>query len=128
MTPVEYIEKSGVPESNWPTFRSWFKWFNDIKLVGVVKDGEEVVGVALARCTNSKSPDHYDHNEFGENVFVDLTVTSTDGITTDRSRNAMRCLLTILWDRFGPRRRISFKRNGTFRDYDYMNFMQKALA
>ena len=128
MTPVEYIEASGVPESMWPNFREWFSWFEDRGMVGVAKDGEEVVGVALARCSNSaQPPKHYEHSEDGDNVFVDLTVTSIDGKSTTLSRKALKCLLTILWDRFGPRRRITFKRNGFYKEYDYSNFMRKAL-
>lgn len=128
MTPVEYIEASGVPESMWPNFKDWYNWFKDRDLVGVVKERGEILGVALARCASgSQAPDHYVHSEDGDNVFVDLTVCSIDGNTTDSSRKALKCLLTILWDRFGPRRRITFKRNGFYKEYDYTSFMRKAL-
>lgn len=128
MTAMEYVEASGVPESRWPTFRQWFGWHESRGLVGVVKDGEEIVGVAVARCVNNgQDAKHYEHSEDGENAFIDLTVTSVDGTTTARSRKAMQCLLTILYDRFGPRRRITFKRNGAYKEYDYINFMQKAM-
>ena len=109
-------------------FRSWYNWFKDRDLVGVAKDNGEVLGVALARCSNStQAPDHYEHTESGNNVFVDLTVTSIDGKTTDLSRKALKCLLMILLDRFGPRRRITFKRNGFYKEYDYRKFMLRAL-
>jgi hypothetical protein len=113
----------------WPNFREWFAWFREKDLVGVVKDGNEIVGVALARCVRGlEVPDHYEHDEAGESVFVDLTVTSTSGITNALSRKALQCLLSILWDRFGPRRRITFKRNGAYKEYDYNHFMRKAMA
>ena len=128
MTPMEYIELSGVPESKWPTFKEWFNWHEKLDLVGVAKDGDTIAGVAIARCLNDgQDPVHYKHTEDGDNVFVDLTVTSTDGISNALSRKALKCLLSILWDRFGPRRRITFKRNGTYKEYDYQNFMRKAL-
>ena len=128
MTAIEYIEASGVPESMWPNFKDWYNWFKRNDLVGVAKDGDTITGVALARCSNStQAPDHYEHTESGNNVFVDLTVTSIDGKTTDLSRKALKCLLMILWDRFGPRRRITFKRNGFYKEYDYTSFMRKAL-
>jgi hypothetical protein len=74
-----------------------------------------------------EAPDPYEHDEAGESVFVDLTVTSIDGKSNALSRKALKCLLSILWDRFGPRRRITFKRNGFYKEYDYYNFMRKAL-
>jgi hypothetical protein len=129
MTAVEFIEASGVPESMWPNFREWFDWHSERGLVGVVKDGDEVAGVAVARCARGvEAPDPYEHDEAGESVFVDLTVCSIDGKTNPLSRKALKCLLSILWDRFGPRRRITFKRNGTYKEYDYYNFMRKALS
>ena len=129
MNAMEYIELSGVPESRWPIFKEWFGWYSSNNLVGVVKDGDEIAGVALARIINdSEEPIHYLHRPDGDTAFVDLTVTSTDGTSTPRSRLAMQCLLTILWDRFGPRRSLIFKRNGVQKKYDYMKFMQKALA
>ena len=129
MTAIEYIELSGVPESKWPTFRAWFDWHEKLDLVGVAKDGDTIAGVAIARCLNDgQDPVHYKHTEDGDNVFVDLTVTSTDGISNALSRKALKCLLSILWDRFGPRRRITFKRNGAYKEYDYLKFMTKAMA
>ena len=129
MNAMEYIELSGVPESRWPIFRQWCGWYAERGLVGVAKDGEEIVGVAVARVINeSDEPTHYLHRPDGDTAFVDLTVTSTDGTSTPRSRLAMQCLLTILWDRFGPRRSLIFKRNGVQKKYNYMKFMQKAMA
>jgi len=128
MTAVEFIEASGVPESTWPNFRSWYDWHADRGLVGVAKDGGSVTGVAIARCVKgSEVPNHYEHDEDGESVFVDLTITSINGITNALSRKALKCLLSILWDRFGPRRRITFRRNGTYKEYDYYKFMRKGL-
>ena len=129
MTAEEYIEASGVPESMWPNFRSWFKWYKDNNLVGLAKDGDEIVGVAVARAINeSEDPVHYLHRPDGDTAFVDLTVTSLDGNTTERSRKAMKTLLMILWDELGPRRSLIFNRNGLRKKYDYMKFMRKALA
>ena len=126
---MEYIELSGVPESRWPTFRQWFGWYQRNNLVGVIKDGDEIAGVALARMIDgSEEPTHYLHRPNGDTAFVDLTVTSTDGTTTPRSRLAMKRLLSILWDEFGPRRSLIFNRNGVKKRYDYMKFMQKAMA
>ena len=128
MTAIEYIEASGVPESRWPNFREWFSWYERNNLVGVVKNGEEVVGVAVARTIDgSQDPAHYVHIPNGDTAFVDLTVTSIDGTSTARSRLAMKRLLSILWDEFGPRRSLIFNRNGTRKTYDYMKFMRKAL-
>jgi hypothetical protein len=129
MNAMEYIELSGVPESRWPTFRQWFGWYQRNNLVGVIKDGNEIAGVALARMIDgSEEPTHYLHRPDGDTAFVDLTVTSTDGTTTPRSRLAMKRLLSILWDEFGPRRSLIFNRNGVKKRYDYMKFMQKAMA
>lgn len=129
MNAMEYIELSGVPESRWPTFRQWFGWYQRNNLVGVIKDGDEIAGVALARMIDgSEEPTHYLHRPDGDTAFVDLTVTSTDGTSTPRSRLAMKRLLSILWDEFGPRRSLIFNRNGVKKRYDYMKFMQKAMA
>ena len=129
MSALEFVEASGVPESMWPNFREWFNWYSDRGLVGVVKDGEEVVGVAVARALDAtQHVEHYRHDPNGEDAFVDLTVTSIDGKSTPRSRMAMKCLLTILWDELGPRRSLIFNRNGIRKKYDYMKFMRKALA
>ena len=49
MNAMEYVELSGVPESRWPIFREWFSWYAERGMVGVAKDGEEIVGVAVAR-------------------------------------------------------------------------------
>ena len=126
---MEYIELSGVPESRWPTFRDWFGWYKSNNLVGVVKDRGEIAGVALARMINeSEEPVHYLHRPNGDTAFVDLTVTSVDGRSTARSRLAMKYLLSILWDEFGPRRSLIFNRNGVKKKYNYMKFMQKAMA
>jgi len=128
MTAVEYVEASGIPESRWPNFKEWFSWHEKNNLVGVVKDKEEVVGVAVARVIDgSQDPAHYVHIPNGDTAFVDLTVTSIDGKSTARSRLAMKRLLSILWDEFGPRRRLIFNRNGIRKQYDYMKFMRKAL-
>ena len=129
MSAVEFIEASGVPESMWPNFREWYNWHVERGLVGVAKEGDRVAGVAVARCLDlGQEADHYKHSEDGDRVFVDLTVTSVDGKSNTLSRKALQCLLSILWDRFGPRRRITFKRNGIYKEYDYYNFMRKALA
>ena len=126
---MEYVELSGVPESRWPTFKQWFGWYQRNNLVGVVRDGDEIVGVAIARLINeSEEPGHYIHRPCGDAAFVDLTVTSTDGTSTPRSRLAMKRLLSILWDEFGPRRSLIFNRNGVKKKYNYMKFMQKAMA
>jgi hypothetical protein len=128
MTAVEYVEASGIPESRWPNFKEWFSWYERNNLVGVVKDGEEVVGVAVARAIDGlQEPAHYVHIPNGDTAFVDLTVTSIDGKSTARSRLAMKRLLSILWDELGPRRSLIFNRNGTRKTYDYMKFMRKAL-
>ena len=128
MSALEFVEASGVPESMWPNFREWFNWHAERGLVGVARDGEKIAGVAVARCIgNGQEADHYAHSEDGDRVFVDLTVTSLDGKSNTLSRKALKCLLSILWDRFGPRRRITFKRNGVYKEYDYYNFMRKAM-
>jgi hypothetical protein len=128
MTAIEYVEASGVPETRWPNFKEWFSWYERNNLVGVVKDGQEVVGVAVARAIDeSEEPVHYVHRPNGDTAFVDLTVTSIDGTSTARSRLAMKCLLSILWDELGPRRSLIFNRNGIRKKYDYMKFMRKAL-
>ena len=129
MTPMEYIELSGVPESKWPTFKEWFGWHEKNNLVGVVRDGEEVVGVAVARAVDaSQDVEHYKHDYNAPDAFVDLTVTCIDGKPNARSLLAMKRLLSILWDEFGPRRSLIFNRNGIRKQYDYMKFMRKAMA
>ena len=128
MTAVEYIELSGVPESRWPNFREWFKWYQDNNLVGIARDGDKISGVAIARCLHEgEDPVHYVHRPTGSVAFVDLTVTSTDGSSTPYSRLAMKTLLSILWDQLGPRKNIVFNRGGKRKVYDYMKFMRKAL-
>ncbi len=126
---MEYIELSGVPESRWPTFKEWFGWHQKNSLVGVIKDKDGIAGVGIARIINeSEDPSHYLHIPDGDTAFVDLTVTSTDGRSTARSRLAMKHLLSMLWDEFGPRRSLIFNRNGVKKKYNYMKFMQKAMA
>ena len=129
MTAIEYVEASGVPEARWPNFREWFNWHERNNLVGVVKDGGEVVGVAIARAVDaSQDVTHYKHDYNAPDAFVDLTVTSIDGKPNARSLLAMKRLLSILWDEFGPRRSLIFNRNGIRKQYDYMKFMRKAMA
>jgi len=121
MTAIEYIEKSGVPEGMWQNLAAWFGWFEKQDMVGIVRDGDEIVGVALARCIkDGQKPDHYVHSEDGENVFVDLTISS-------KGAKSLKCLLLLLLERFGPRKRITFNRSGKPKEYDYMKFMRKAL-
>jgi len=128
MTAMEYVEASGVPETRWPNFKEWFSWYQSNNLVGVVKDGDEVTGVAIARAVDaSQDVAHYKHDYNAPDAFVDLTVTSIDGTSTARSRMAMKCLLSILWDQLGPRRSLIFNRNGIRKKYDYMKFMRKVL-
>ena len=120
MTAIEYIEASGVPEGMWHNLADWFNWFEMQGLVGIVKDGDEIAGLALARCLDDgQKPDHYVHSENGDNIFVDLTISSKGAIS-------LRCLLLLLWERFGMRKRITFNRSGISRSYDYMKFMKKA--
>lgn len=133
MTPVEFLEESGVPESRWPNFRDWVGWFDRNGLMGVVrkKGGEEIVGVALARCLPSGAePAHYAHSEAGDDVWVDLTVCSGSSSSehTGSPKDYLRSLLVILFDRFGRRRTLSFNRNGKRKVYNYEHFMKKALA
>jgi len=129
MTAMEYVEASGVPETRWPNFRDWFSWYERNNLVGVVKDGEEIVGVAVARALDStQNIEHYKHDYNAPDAFVDLTVTCIDGKPNPRSLLAMKRLLSILWDEFGPRRSLIFNRNGVMKQYDYMKFMRKAMA
>jgi len=126
---MEYVEASGVPETRWPNFKEWFSWYQRNNLVGVVKDGEEIVGVAVARALDStQNIEHYQHDYNAPDAFVDLTVTSIDGKPNPRSLLAMKFLLSILWDELGPRRSLIFNRNGIRKKYDYMKFMRKAMA
>jgi hypothetical protein len=121
MTAIEYIEQSGVPEGMWYNLAEWFGWFEKQGMVGIVRDGDEIAGVALARCVkDGQKPNHYVHSEDGENVFVDLTISS-------KGAKSLRCLLLLLAERFGPRKRIIFNRSGKPKEYDYMKFMRKAL-
>ena len=120
MTAIEYIEQSGVPEAMWPNLEAWYGWFEKQGMVGIVRDEDGIAGVALARCVkDGQEPKHYVHSEDGENVFVDLTISS-------KGAKSLRCLLLLLWQRFGPRKRITFNRSGKPRSYDYMTFMRKA--
>ena len=121
MTAIEYIEQSSVPEAMWPNLAEWFGWFEKQGMVGIVRDKDGIAGVALARCINDgQEPNHYVHSENGENVFVDLTISS-------KGAKSLRCLLLLLVERFGPRKRIIFNRSGKPKEYDYMKFMRKAL-
>ena len=120
MTAIEYIEASGVPEGMWHNLADWFNWFERQGLVGIVEDSGNIAGVALARCLHDgEKATHYVHHEDGDNVFVDLTISSKGAIS-------LRCLLLLLWERFGIRKRITFNRSGKYRSYDYMTFMRKA--
>lgn len=121
MTAIEYIEASGVPEGMWHNLSDWFNWFERQGLVGVVRDSEGIAGIALARCIkDGEKPDHYVHSEDGDNVFVDLTISSNGAIS-------LRCLLGLLLERFGIRKSITFNRSGKPRTYDFMKFMKRAL-
>jgi len=127
MTQVEFLEESGVYEAMWPNFKDWVHWFDRNRLMGTVRDKDgKIHGVALARCIpHGANPDHYVHNEAGEDIFVDLCATS--GIRNAELVDPLKSLLLILLDRFGPRKRIIFKRLGKPKEYDYMKFMRKAL-
>jgi len=139
VTAVEYLEESRVPESRWPNFRDWFRWFEERGLVGVVsrREDNEICGVALARCLPSgAAPSHYWHEESGDDVFIDLTVCGladpsggASSVPDDKRghKDYLKSLLVILFDRFGRRRTLNFNRNGLRRSYDYDKFMRKAL-
>jgi hypothetical protein len=121
MTAIEYIEASGVPEGMWHNLSDWFNWFEKQGLVGIVRDSDGIAAIALARCIkDGEKPDHYVHSEDGDNVFVDLTISSKGAIS-------LRCLLGLLLERFGIRKSITFNRSGKPRTYDFMKFMKKAL-
>jgi hypothetical protein len=121
MTAIEYIEASGVPEGMWHNLADWFNWFEMRGLVGIVRDSSGIAGIALARCIkDGEKPDHYIHSEDGDNIFVDLTISSKGAIS-------LRCLLGLLLERFGIRKSITFNRSGKPRTYDFMKFMKKAL-
>ena len=95
----------------------------------MVKDGDEIAGVAIARAVDaSQDVAHYKHDYNAPDAFVDLTVTCIDGKPNPSSLLAMKRLLSILWDEFGPRRSLIFNRNGVRKQYDYMKFMRKAMA
>lgn len=128
MTQVEFLEQSGVYEAIWPNFKEWVAWFDKQGLMGTLRDKNGgIIGVALARCIpNGVKPDHYVHDENGENVFVDLCATS--GIRNAESVQPLKGLLLILLDRFGPRKRIIFNRTEKPKEYDYYKFMKKALT
>lgn len=131
MTATEFIGMSGVPEATWPNLADWVKWNEENGLLGVVRNrpGGDILGVAVARCLgDGEVPEPYKHNEDGDNVFVDLTITSIDGKSSSLSRKTLKYLLKILWDRFGPRRGITFNRSGKYKEYDYIRFMRKAIA
>lgn len=133
MTAVEYLEKSGVPESMWHNFRDWVGWFERKGLMGVVrrKEDNEIVGVALARCLPSgAAPSHYVHEETGDDVWVDLAVAggSSSSEHLGSPRDYLKSLLVILLDRFGRRRTITFNRNGKRKAYNFDHFMRKALS
>jgi len=127
MNQVEFLEESGVFEAMWPNFKDWVHWFDSKGLMGTVRDkNNKIHGVALARCIpHGVNPDHYVHDEDGEDIFVDLCATS--GIRNAELVDPLKSLLLILLDRFGPRKRIIFKRLGKPKEYDYMKFMRKAF-
>jgi len=133
MTAVEYLEKSGVPESMWPNFRDWVGWFErkGLSTGSWRKEDNEIVGVAMARCLPSgAAPSHYIHEESGDDVFVDLAVCSGSSSSEHLGspKAYLKSLLIILLDRFGRRRTITFNRNGTRKAYDYEHFMRKDLS
>ena len=128
MTQVEFLSNKCVNESMWHNFSDWVAWFDKQGLMGTVRNKQgDIMGVALARCIHAGvAPDHYVHDESGDNVFVDLCATS--GIRKAESVDPLKGLLLILLDRFGPRKRIIFNRLGKPKEYDYYKFMRKALA
>jgi len=128
MTQIEFLEQSGLVETMWPTFKDWVHWFENKGLMATArsKDGN-IQGVMLARCIpKGTNPDHYVHDESGEDIFVDLCATS--GIRNAELVDPLKCLILIFFDRFGPRKRITFKRLGKPKEYDYMKFVRKAMV
>ena len=127
MTQVEFLEQSGLAETMWPNFRDWVHWFDSKGLMATARDLDgKIHGVALARCIpHGAKPDHYVHDESGGDIFVDLCATS--GIRNAELVDPLKSLILIFFDRFGPRKRITFKRLGKPKEYDYMKFVRKAL-
>lgn len=127
---LQYVRGSEVQESTWPNLSSWLNWHEKHSFLGIIKDEKKILGVAVARPIDCLEPiEYYNYNLNGDSVYVDLTITFIENRCNLPCSLGMKCLLSILKDRFGDRKNIIFNRRGTENKkiYDYAKFMKKAL-
>jgi len=127
---LQYVRDSEVEESTWPNLSSWLNWHEEHSFLGIIKDEKKILGMAVARPINSSEPiEYYNYNLNGDSVYVDLTITFIENRYNLHYSLGMKCLLSILKDRFGNRKNIIFNRRGreNKKIYDYAKFMKRAL-
>jgi hypothetical protein len=127
---LQYVRDSELEESTWPNLSSWLNWHEEHNFLGIIKDEKKILGMAIARPIDYSEPiEYYNYNLNADCIYVDLTITFIkDRYNLPRSLG-MKCLLSILKDRFGNRKNIIFNRKATENEkiYDYAKFMKKAL-
>jgi hypothetical protein len=102
--------------------KAYIQWFESIRGLGLVWDGNELVGVACARVVRDPMLcKDYEHDETGEAVFVDLVAV--------KNKTAFKTLIAVMGERFGRKLVIAFdrKKYGTrLRVHNWFQFVTKA--
>lgn len=116
---VRFIRKHAPEMDSWAdeALVTWVAFALKRKRLVCVYDADHVIaGLGAARCLTDTqdSDDWYAHDENGETVFVDLVI----------GEGVMPVLWQAMWMRYGPRKRIAFRRfrDERRREYDMKKF------
>jgi hypothetical protein len=101
---------------------SWVKWYESFGGLGLVWNGNELEGAAMAKTVNDpEETTEAEYSEHGEAIFVFLVAA--------KSKTAFRTLLLEnMFKRFGKRLVIAFHRKkycGRLRIHNWTDFMKK---
>ena len=123
----EFIISKYPPCSEWPEGRidEWANWARSMGYYCECRKDGTITAIAIARPTNGIPVDHYEHEEEGDTIYVDLVICSHP--------LAFRALIRAMFGRFGwGRDSIAFKRffkrqSDKHYKYNYKKFITKVL-
>lgn len=122
---TDFLHENHTATLCWPEGRleEFINWNLRHRTLGVVRDGDRIVGVAVARPVNDPANiKPYELDEGGNTVLVDMAVAE--------SPRVLARMWDLIFKRFGVREKIAFKRKkyrGRLRVYQFGTFL-KSLA